>query len=473
MKRVIDRVVAGVVTALLVAACAGGEHEAETAAARAASPLDESAIVQEVARVADTGDATTLTAATVGATVTVPDAALVAVDAAALSAQVFALDDPASGVHGITFVLGPDGSRFAAPVLLEWDGPWAPGASFALRATAGDGTPITDDGSSTANSLAALRVTPTSGSTAHYVLPVDHFSSWSVWTFPIVWGFGFSGSVSVPDELLVGEPATAEISAEVSNVLERVCRSVAITGTGALEVTSTPTFGCDAAANHAIVATVRCREAGTGHVHGTIYAVDAQSIVGAPDERHVTEDAVRRQMLLSAFSLQHVGSDRVATEVFASDVTGLAGATYAWVFTAAVRCTTTVPSITTTTATSSSSTTTRPRVYTGLPDSPRPTTTPPPDDAPSTTGSRTTVAPTTTMPAPPTTVAPPPPSDTLIPPTTTYPPDAPWGAAGAWAFNETGSCDYNGLGSCGWYYTDVRGTYRLGPPGGPGDTIEL
>ncbi|MGE0880183.1 MAG: hypothetical protein AB7O61_16175 [Acidimicrobiia bacterium] len=80
----------------------------------------------------------------------------------------------------VVFSLGPDGTTFEGPVDLEWDGPWSPTGAVTVSAFDGNGKPIDNGDASAVNTVRALRIEPTSATTAHYRLPIDHFSTWAM-----------------------------------------------------------------------------------------------------------------------------------------------------------------------------------------------------------------------------------------------------------------------------------------------------
>lgn len=452
------------------------------------SPLEvtlDDVVTAEATRIRE-GAATVLSSPdTLDARVVVPDAALRAgVDPEDLRATVLSFDSAADAAAGITFELGPDGATFAAPVLLEWDGPWSPAAAYSLSAHHGDGTAVEDEGRTDANSIAALQVEPTSDSTARYTLPVDHFSTWNFAVVVEIPGdlFGIFGGAEVPDEITVGVPETVQmrVLAFAATSRPRRCAGAVVLGvTGPLMAdvdSSSP--ACSDTDIVRVPATLTCTGDGAATASVALYAL---VVVTDPDERtrpRLRTGELAALMLRSANDLVALTADPASSRA-TLEHEGRGGALFRTTVEFSVRCvdadsSTIATSSPTTDATSTtpsaSGATTRPSTVatTGSSTSvvaPVASTTTP-TSAPA--GVTTSAAPasgttTTSSPAPATTA--PAASTTTSTTTSSTTTTTSWGPEGAWAYNEYGSCNYNGSGGCGWYFGATVGVYVLGPLG--------
>lgn len=498
-SRFAAHVVAAVAALALVASACGSDGSSAPAATvelassdgRIPGPTD---VVSAVATSGRAGNATVLTSpTTLGATVTVPDAAMGDIDPTDLTAEVHSSAD--EGSSAIAFDLGPDGSEFDRPVSLEWDGPWSPTASFSLMAMQGDGTPVDTSERDDVNSVGALRIEPTSETTAHYTLPITHFSVWVVTVSGEVDVFDLEASFALALTATVDSPAivpvtTRSMSDAGVNVIG--CHRGAVVSTTGGVTASFPSVDCAdierALANgerqRPLTLSVTCTRAGAGTVTSSLdatislVALQASASDPATDREAIEEILDLVQRLLSM------------TDIYDDswDIDAPLGLTLRASFTLEVTCeepdvtTSEAPDDTPDPASSSTSTT--------APAPQAPTTTSRPTTASTTTtggatttsvGGGTSSATSTSLGGADTTSSSPSiPSSgatsstapatmpstaaTSTTATTAAPPSTPaWGPEGAWAYNEYGTCDWNGSGACGWYYSNTPGTYILGP----------
>lgn len=493
-----------VAIAILAGACSSSGSSSETAPSALLASVETDGlsvtvddVVSAVATSSREDDATVLTSpTTLDAQITVTDDALPAdISGDDVTATVLSFDSEVDGASAITFELGPDGAEFDEPVLLEWEGPWAPNAAYSLAAFHGDGTPVEDTGRTDANSIAALRVEPTSDTTARYTLPVDHFSSWTV-SVSVFSGAStrfftrFTGLSDVRG--VVGEDiaTTVELVAggnefmrNVPRPFFRICASGRVVSADGpvsasfdrSEPECVQVFDEDYSSQD-FGLTLRCSAAGAASVDIAAYSlVVTERNPARYAESGPTKTAELKAMMLRySFDLQQEAGDGAAARI--NDGT-YRGGMFAAQTTLSVTCEE-APSTSTTTSTttpdtvvpttSSATTTTKPATTSSTPSG---------DSVPATpttsaggTPSDTTPSPTSALPA--TSVAPTSTAPATSTPGTTPAPES-WGPAGAWAYNEFGSCDYNGTGGCGWYFSRNPGTYTLGPIGSPGATISV
>lgn len=454
--------------------------------------------------------------ATLHAQVTVPDAALPeGMTADQLSAQVLSLDSPDDGLGVITFKLGPDGAEFIQPVILEWDGPWSPEALFTLSAFAGDGTPLDDPGTARANSIAALSVTRAeNGTSAHYRLPIDHFSVWMVsmqvdapaGMDPFRWtAFEIHAAADVPDTLEMGTTRGVRVTITTNVASPIVCNVGSVdtqTISGPLVVSfedSCSPKWTESATTSGLSLLLTCNGAGQAAADTTVRSLllhPYQPLTGSGEKMNqLSEDELRVYMLFSDNRLNAVDGGRANPILTGGGI----GAMFAMPLKIRVNCTTATGtsgsepqgSFTTTSAyappAAGSSATSSSSPLTGgsapLPSSSSTSLNVPGTVVfpgwPSTSAPSTSIAPSTTAPSPssPTSMSP-----TSMPPTSTPPTSisstttttlvlattTTWGEYGTWAENEYGTCSYNNSGGCGWYYDSTPGSHRQGPLGGPG-----
>jgi hypothetical protein len=500
--------VAFVVVAL--ASCTSTRQEAMDAPEPA--PLEASVddVLIATATPGRMGSSTVLTSDTTQqARVTVPDAALPeGLSGDEITATVLSMDSPADGVAGITFDLGPDGATFTEPVLLEWEGPWSASATLRLEATKGDGTPIPDTGSTEANSIAALRVEPTSPTTARYTLPVDHFSYWSVVVImPFTTGSGSSilsmlADASLPREVTVGRRETAGVwtvldTPDTSHVscIHGYLTEVSGPAVAAFPPAAACEFGEGSTRARMVSMSFSCNGPGAASVRASLYVFVTAALPTNPSERDL-----RVRMLQSANDLRRHVYVQAVTSAGAA-VQSAIGDAGVLVLAPVVLNTTCVDDPAAVTSTTAATTTSSPLVSVPAVD-PAPTTatTVRPTGSTTTTvrptGSTIAVASTTTTGVTTsTTSASATTSSTAAPGTTTTstagaatstssssttsttmgstgttsgPATTVWGEPGTWAYNEMGSCNWNDTGGCGWYYSDTPGTYVLGPIGSAG-----
>lgn len=498
-----------VAVAILAGACSSSGTESESAPSALPVSVETDGlsvtvddVVSAVATSSRNGDATVLTSpTTLDAQITVADEALPdEVSGDEITATVLSFDSEVDGASAITFELGPDGAEFDEPVLLEWEGPWAPNAAYSLAAFHGDGTPVEDTGSTDANSIAALRVEPTSDTTARYTLPVDHFSTWSVFVYVFdspgtVFFTQFSGPTDFRG--VVGEDAAAAVEVlaggvetlrDVQRPFFRICASGRVVSTDGpvsasfdrSEPECVQVYDEDFSVQN-FGLTLRCSAAGAASVDVAAYSlvVTERNPAGYVESGPKKTAELKGMMLRYSFDLKQQTGGGASARI--SDGTYRGGMLAAQT-TLSVTCeepqststssttSTTTTTLDTTTTNSSTTTTTKPATTTsttsidtvpatptttgGTPSVTRPTTAPPTSAAPVTSAAPTTTAPPTSTPG-------------------TTPPPTSWGPAGAWAYNEFGSCNYNDTGGCGWYFSRNPGTYTLGPIGSPGATIPV
>jgi hypothetical protein len=494
--------VALVLAVIAFAGCSSTRQEAMDAPDLPPMQATVDDIVTATATATRTGTATVLSSdATQHARVTVPDDALPAgLDGEDITVTVLSLDSPEDGVAGITFDLGPDGTTFTEPVLLQWEGPWSESAVLRLDATNGDGTPIPDTGSTEANSIAALRIEPTGPATARYTLPVTHFSSWWVsillpleldWSGPLAL---VVAAASLPDEVDVGTteqvPVRLNMGAGRTALVTCISGNVAqVTGPAIAQFPPLAScqFGAEPYATAIETMSFTCTGAGPVTVQASIYA-----FLSVPQPANDTERGLRLRMLRAAANLRddlynvsiggghtrtnHAEGGVLVVAPFALTTTCLGGPLSspptASSTTTAGTPTTTAAGTTTTTAagdttttrntttTAGSGTTSSTTAVSSSTTSPvSSSTTSSSTTAPvssSTTSSSTTSSSTTTSTTSSTT-------STTSGPTTTV-----WGETGSWAYNEMGSCNWNDTGGCGRYYSATPGTYVIGPIGSAG-----
>lgn len=495
--------------ALLVAAFAGA-----LCGACGRAPTDEAGtrataedIVHVVASSERRSEETVLSAPdALDAEVHVPDGALPAgLTGDQITAEVLAFDNAeGDGTAGIAFRLSPGGTRFTMPVTIEWDGPWDPQGRLALQAFDDAGEPIPDEFSDRANSINALQIEPTGEDRAHYRLPVDHFSTWSV----SMTGSGrnmtqhMSATATFPDALASGE--TVRVPVQVTGqafMATAICTKAAVLDVVGPIIASIPAgkapctregWGGDLSTD----VELQCTATGATTVRGALYTMVGISLYQSPLlDPNVEFDRFRVSMLRAAAALDDFSTPS-ETDLFPF---GQYGALFITPFEATVQCGPAATEPTSSTGGGSASTTTAtPNGSTGSTGSTASTaeghtaTTNPADEASTTaapgptatvpTGTASTVAPVT---APPSTAMPIGSSSTVavLPPSSTTPATVPpppsssstttstvWGAPGEWAFNELGSCNWNGSGGCGWYFGSVEGSYTMGPMGAPGST---
>jgi hypothetical protein len=515
--------VIGTVLALLTSGCGSDSSGAtepsptSSAALGDTAALDEAAIEADIVSATATSErveATTVLSSptTFDARVSVPDTALPAGLAAdEVTAEIVSLHRPEEGISVVSFALGPDGTRFDEPVVLEWDGPWAADAQLSLDVVQGDGTVVDDPGTSSVNSLSALSIEPTSDNTAHYRLPIDHFSTWQVTTTFESWGtpIRFTATADLPSQVVAGE--TTEVLVSVSSTEAQfqpgTCASGLITATRNADASLRAPHGTGVSCSFGQATTevvltldLTCSQAGTATVDAVVYGLVVADGLVRPTTSISATDYVRRLMLEYSYRLGGSGAVRTAIvdnqELYRTalmvgapvtfDVTcvapltasSAAGSTTTTVSgTTRPGSTTTAPSGTTTRTTGTATSTTTPiRATTTLAGgpvstAPASTTLPTTSSAPSTTTTRpattstSTSTSTTSAPSSSTTT-----SSTGPASSTTTSFTGPWGAEGMWAYNEYGSCNWNGSGGCGWYFGSSVGTYLLGPLGSPGAT---
>jgi hypothetical protein len=448
---------------VLAAGCSGSQSDDGAVPAGAETTADD--VVSAEATRSHDGDTTILESpGTFDARVSVPDAALGGgVESDDITARVVAIEGEDGDGAAISFVLGPDGAEFSEPVLLEWDGPWAPDADVVLSAATNDGKPIADEANATSNSAAALEVEPTSATTAHYTLPVDHFSVWTVYMSVVISGveLPFTATGQTPQPIAVDQPTTVNVTLGTENFVgAQMCANAIV---AALDgpvrahfaarpaecvLVSDPNLGLQR------LLTIECTSAGTGTVAVTLYGLVMMNSETL-DESRIAK--LRALMFSTAFDL---GGERSNVSFDDRQARTLGGMSAARV-TLPVTCvkaasdttTTSAPGLTTTTG-ARRTTTTEARNTPGSTGAAVTTTT--------IATSPGTSAPTPTTSARPPATAPAPTTTTPAPPTTT------WGPEGEWAFNDFDHCDWNGTGGCGWYYGDDPGEYWMGPIGCPG-----
>lgn len=505
-SRFAARAVAVAVSLTLIGgACSSDDPSITTADVETVSAVDRAPVPEDVVSAVATrgreGNATVLTSpTTLAAKVSVPDAALGEVDPAELTADVLSYDDADSSV--IAFRLGPDGSEFEQPVSLEWDGQWSPEASFSLTAVHGDGTPVDTTERQDANSIAALQIEPTSDSTAHYTLPITHFSTWSVQASYFDGIVRFEATAQDTLTATVGTTATVPITMNGRN-------SVSMTAVGCLDgfVVSTtgsvsaafPKITCSAGlagvsgsrVRETLPLSITCTAAGDATVTSSILAfvgVDPFWTLrddGGPLDPTTTRSlavamlnalatltdddggATQRQMndsggvLIRSPLVVHVAcQDAAAAQSTAptSTTEGLGTSTTSSTVSGPTSTTRSTSTTTATTAGGSSTTSAAGGANTATSTSTSivvgsntsTSTSAPPTGTPSTMSTTSTASTASTMST----------TSTTAPPPTTMA----WGPTGAWAYNEYGTCDWNGAGACGWYYSSTPGTYTAGPP---------
>jgi hypothetical protein len=452
---------------------------------------------------------------TMAATVTVPATGLpVGMDPDDVTATVTSFQH--GDASGITFLLGPDGATFDEPVLLQWEGPWTPTSSISLVAHDGDGNLLPEP-------VTSVQVQPTSATTARFTLPVEHFSTWTVVIRAVdAYGlFGLQTTYERTPTVTVGTPATVAFGlvAETSGAVPIVhCDAGFVTAVdGPVEARFVvPGLPCAMAADGPPTQlTVTCSAAGSGTVEGIVYVMqgaDFSTMSGdqfsSPRQEDVTaamrglvgqlvaaDDGYRAPIMVAGsdhpigvlfgvpFTVEATCVAPTGVPTSAPSTTTTAAPTSPTTARNATTTTSatltrpvrprprprpTVPSPTTSAPTSSPSTdttrtttsaattgtvtaTTRATTTTSAANGT--TTTSPAAATPTTGATTTTTASTTTAPAPTT-------STSAVP--TPYSP-------GTWAFNEFGSCNWNGSGGCGWYHGDQPEEYRLGPVGSVGD----
>jgi hypothetical protein len=508
---------AAVVTslALVLSGCGSDESSAtrpdvETVSAGDHVPAPED-VVAAVATRGREGNATVLTSpTTLAAKVSVPDAALGDVDPADLTADVLSYDDAESSA--IAFRLGPDGSEFEQPVTLEWDGPWSPDASFSLTAVHGDGTPVDTTERDDANSIAALQIEPTSDSTAHYTLPITHFSTWSVQASYFDGILRFEATAQDTLTATVGTTTTVPITMHGSNRVFMTAvgclDGVVVSTTGSVSA-EFPDITCSAGlagvsgsqVRETLPLSITCAATGDATVTSSILAyvgVDPFWSLrddGGPLDPTTTRwfavamlralatltaddgGATQRQMneaggvLIRSPLVVHVACEEAAVaESAPSSTTDGLGTTTTSSTVSGPTSTTRSTSTTSAGTTGGSSTTsvaggtntatsTSTSIVVGSNTS---TSSSVPSSGGTSSASSTSAPPSgtpSTMPPTSTTSTAATTATTAAPPTTIA-----WGPTGAWAYNEVGTCDWNGAGACGWYYSATPGTYILGPP---------
>jgi len=436
---------------VLVAGCSDSKAEETASAPDADVSATADDIVTGTATRTHHGDTTVFASrSTFDARVSVPDAALGAdLESDDISAHVLALESTEDDASAIAFVLGPDGAEFSEPVLLEWDGPWAPDFDFTLSATTGDGEPIADEQSPTSNSIVALRVEPTSETTAHYTLPIDHFSVWSVYMSTTLFGVDveFTASAEKPEAVVVNQPTTVDVILTGETIIGAEACGNGVIGSvdGPLRASFASkvaecayTLGRKVTVHRPLA--IECSSVGTGRVNATLYGLVLFNFQEL-DATRVKQ--MRALMLRKSYDLvQTPGGAKVQ---ISDSAKGNFGGMFAASLSLSVTCVATAPATTTTVASSTSV--------------PRPTTSSLPDTT------------TTTTSAPPATTTPSTPPVTSAPTTTTTTAPSPpttWGVEGDWAFNDYDTCDWNGSGGCGWYFGSTHGEYLMGPIGCPG-----
>lgn len=475
----------------VVASCGGGSDEPSAASDRAT--VDD--VVQATASSTRRGDATVLSAPDVfAAEVHVPDAALPAgVTGDRITADVLAFDNvDGDGTAGITFRLGPGGTRFREPVVLAWDGPYLADATIMLAAYEDDGQPLTDAPTGSVNSVNAVRIERTSADRAHYSLTVDHFSTWSVFLKQDDFRYDFAALrafVTFPAELATGEPTPVRVNAIFGGgPRSGACIHAYVEATsGPLEATALTSaaacapLGDESLAKLGADLSLRCTGAGSATIAGRLTGIAAVNPIARGSVPSSSD--LRRALVRTAWEL----ADHTVESSTTFDAPNLSGALVVKPFSGTINCVDAPPTSATSASPATPASSAETVAVASSPTAPSsetsaapPATAPPASTkttssaasslatAPPSSTSDTTALPDTTA-APDTTMDPP----TTMPPDTTAPPTtapAVWGTAGTWAHNETGTCDWNGSGGCGWYYGAQVGQYILGPMGGPGST---
>ena len=472
-------VAAGFIAALFVAAC--GSDSTSTPVPTITATIDDvDAVVATQSREADS--TVLVSQGNIETNIVIPDSALpTGLNSQDITAKVFSLDSKADGVSGVSFKLEPDGTKFKEPVLLQWDGPWDAKNSYSLNALSGNGVPIADSGSTSTNSVLALQVEQTSATTAHYTLPIDHFSTWTVTIYrpeDRLFDLYYNFSAETELSLVVNTPTVATIKSVGgrkvdsdqfnigNNYLATECGSTVIKSiTGPITAKQESNIAkCNRKPTlypyQLFPMTFECTDIGSASVSVSVFQLYLFPPRTYAEADQPSEATMRMLLFTSAFPLNPDFDDSAIV-----NQGELQGGIATVPFTFNINCVSELPTsiAETTTLVAESTSTSRPPATTNVATT----------NVATTSVAPTSVAATPTVPvqavastlAPATTT-----STSQAPSATTLPPGSP----GTWAYNATW-CDWNddGVPGCGLYYGNggINGPLWLGPEGGPGITI--